>query len=154
MVPLVSVWGGRFSAARRPEGMSLCVVSLGVSWPWLLVDEWCCESWSRNDGDNVSLNRCVLVSRAGEGWREWIIRDTETVGISALSSYRDTVRECSEEKTRRSVCPLSPKAHLLYGAFFVLTVDTLGLHRATVCTGNWNVLRRLVTRIECQSLCE
>lgn len=122
MVPLVPVWGGRFLAAPRPEEMS--VVHLGVSWPWLLVDEWCCVSWSRNDGDNVFLNRCVLAIRAGEEWRGWIIRETETSSISALGSHRGAIPECSEEtqeKTCRSIYPLSPKGHLSYGACFVLT---------------------------------
>lgn len=144
MVPLVPVWGGRFSAAPRPEEMSLCVARLEVSWPWLLVDEWCCVSWSRNDGGNVSLNRCVVVTGAGEGWRGWIIRETETISISALSSYRSTVPKCSE-KPCRSVYPLSPKGYLSYWAFFALTDPLLVLLSSTecviVCKRNWNLLR-------------
>lgn len=162
MVLLMHMWGGRFSAARRPEEMSLCVAHLGVSWPWFLVGEWCCVSRSRNDSDDVSLNRCVLVIRAGEGWRGWITRETETISTSVLSSYRGTVPRYSEEtqeKMCRSVYPLSPKGHLSYGAFFSPhwpTVGTFGLHRGwvIVCTRNWNLLTWLVTRIECKSLCK
>lgn len=92
----------------------------GVWWPWLLADERCRESWSRTDGDNVPLDGCVLVTQAGEGQRGWIIRDTQTIRASVLSSHRGTGHESSEETTCRSVYPLFPKGHLSFGACFAL----------------------------------
>lgn len=118
MVPLAGAWGGRCSAAPRPDETRLRAVRLGVSWPWLLVDERCYVSWSRNDGGNGALNRCVLVTGAGEGCRGWIIRETETSSISAPGSCRGAVPTCREKthkKRCRSVYPLPLKIILHLG---------------------------------------
>lgn len=142
LVPLVQGWGGSSSAAQRAEEMRLCLLLQGVSWPWLLVDERCRVSWSRTDGDNVPLNGCVLVTRTGEEWRGWIIRETQTIRASVLSSYRGTGHECSEETTCRSLYPVSPTGHLSFEAFFALPDPLLVLSGsrgwAIVCTRTWN----------------
>lgn len=88
-------------------------------------------SWSRTDGDNVPLNGCVLVTRTGEEWRGWIIRETQTIRASVLSSYRGTGHECSEETTCRSVYPVSPTGHLSFEAFFALPDPLLVLSGST-----------------------